>query len=158
MVHRQDGQGGATMRGTDEASRSLISRVGLGAGNPARHPLRRIRQIAGAAPARLGQALAALRTDFGLPRLRRGGRSGPAGSGFRSRSAPRGSRGRALTQDRPDPIVQGEPAQAEGPAALRATHRHSPGSTRQPTRGAVRTTAGIKASCEIRPARTTAQP
>ena len=46
------------MRGTDEASGSLFSYVDLGERIPARHPLRKIRQV-------VNDALARLDADFG---------------------------------------------------------------------------------------------
>lgn len=61
------------MRGTDEASGSLFSYVDLEARIPARHPLRKIRQV-------VNDALASLDTEFdtltpisAAPRSRRSG-------------------------------------------------------------------------------------
>lgn len=59
------------MRGTDETSGSLFSYVDLEARVPARHPLRKIRQVVNDALASLDGEFAALYTDFGRPRLRR---------------------------------------------------------------------------------------
>lgn len=57
------------MRGTDEASGSLFSYVDLGARIPARHPLRKIRQVVNDALASLDSGFAALYTDFGRPSI-----------------------------------------------------------------------------------------
>ena len=53
------------MRGTDEVSGSLFSDVDLEARIPARHPLRKIRQVLNAALASLDGAFEAPCTDFG---------------------------------------------------------------------------------------------
>ena len=55
------------MRGTDEASGSLFSYVDLEARIPARHPLRKIRQVVNEALASLDAEFEALYTDFGRP-------------------------------------------------------------------------------------------
>ena len=55
------------MRGTDETSGSLFSYVDLEARVPARHPLRKIRQVVNDALASLDGEFAALYTDFGRP-------------------------------------------------------------------------------------------
>ncbi|SUZ33385.1 hypothetical protein ROE7235_03155 [Roseibaca ekhonensis] len=55
------------MRGTDEASGSLYSFVDLEERIPARHPLRRIRQVVNDALASLDAKFEALYTDFGRP-------------------------------------------------------------------------------------------
>ena len=55
------------MRGTDEASGSLFSYVNLEARIPARHPLRKIRQVVNDALASLDTEFEALYTDFGRP-------------------------------------------------------------------------------------------
>ncbi len=57
------------MRGSDETSGSLFSYVDLEARIPARHPLRKIRQVVNAALASLDGAFAALYTDFGRPSI-----------------------------------------------------------------------------------------
>lgn len=57
------------MRGTDEASGSLFSYVDLEARIPARHPLRKIRQVVNDALASLDGEFAALYTDFGRPSI-----------------------------------------------------------------------------------------
>ena len=57
------------MRGTDEASGSLFSYVDLEARIPARHPLRKIRQVVNEALASLDAELAAFYTDFGRPSI-----------------------------------------------------------------------------------------
>lgn len=55
------------MRGMDEASGSMFSYVDLEARVPARHPLRKIRQVVNDALASLDAEFEALYTDFGLP-------------------------------------------------------------------------------------------
>ncbi|UWQ35614.1 IS5/IS1182 family transposase (plasmid) [Leisingera sp. M527] len=55
------------MRGTDEAGGSLFSYVDLEARIPARHPLRKIRQVVNDALASLDADFQALYTDFGRP-------------------------------------------------------------------------------------------
>lgn len=57
------------MRGTDEASGSLFGYVDLEARIPARHPLRKIRQVVNEALASLDAEFAALYTDFGRPSI-----------------------------------------------------------------------------------------
>ena len=57
------------MRGSDETSGSLFSFVDLEARIPARHPLRKIRQVVNAALARLDDVFSALYTDFGRPSI-----------------------------------------------------------------------------------------
>ncbi len=57
------------MRGTDETSRSLFSYVDLEDRIPARHPLRKIRQIVNDAVASLDAEFEALYTDFGRPSI-----------------------------------------------------------------------------------------
>ena len=57
------------MRGTDETSGSLFSYVDLEARIPARHPLRKIRQVVNEALASLDGAFNALYTDFGRPSI-----------------------------------------------------------------------------------------
>ena len=61
------------MRGTDEASGSLLSYVDLEDRVPARHPLRLIRRIVNCALASLDAEFDALYTEFGRPRSRRSG-------------------------------------------------------------------------------------
>ena len=55
------------MRGADEASGSLFSYVDLEARIPARHPLRKIRQVVNEALVGLDAEIEALYTDFGRP-------------------------------------------------------------------------------------------
>jgi transposase len=57
------------MRGTDETSGSLFSYVDLEARIPARHPLRKIRQVVNEALTSLDAEFAALYTDFGRPSI-----------------------------------------------------------------------------------------
>jgi len=57
------------MRGADETSGSLFSYVDLEARIPARHPLRKIRQVVNEALAGLDAEFAALYTDFGRPSI-----------------------------------------------------------------------------------------
>lgn len=57
------------MRGTNETSGSLFSYVDLEARIPARHPLRKIRQVVNEALASLDAEFAALYTDFGRPSI-----------------------------------------------------------------------------------------
>lgn len=57
------------MRGLDETSGSLFSYVDLEARIPARHPLRRIRQVVNGALASLDAEFEALYTDFGRPSI-----------------------------------------------------------------------------------------
>lgn len=57
------------MRGTDETSGSLFSYVDLEARIPARHPLRKIRQVVNEALAGLDGEFEALYTDFGRPSI-----------------------------------------------------------------------------------------
>lgn len=57
------------MRGTDEASGSLFSFVDLEERVPARHPLRKIRQVVNDALASLDAEFQALCTDFGRPSI-----------------------------------------------------------------------------------------
>ena len=57
------------MRGTDETSGSLFSYVDLEARIPARHPLRKIRQVVNDALASLDAEFDALYTDFGRPSI-----------------------------------------------------------------------------------------
>ena len=79
------------MRGTDETSGSLFSYVDLENRIPARHPLRKIRQVVNDALANLNEDFDRLYVDFGRPsiapeRLIRASllqscsRSGPSGS------------------------------------------------------------------------------
>jgi len=60
---------GAIMRGADETSGSLFSYVDLEERIPARHPLRKIRQVVNEALASLDAEFAALYTDFGRPSI-----------------------------------------------------------------------------------------
>jgi transposase len=57
------------MRGTDETSGSLFSYVDLEARIPAKHPLRKIRQVVTAALASLDAEFEALYPDFGRPSI-----------------------------------------------------------------------------------------
>lgn len=57
------------MRGMDEGSGSLFSYVDLEARIPARHPLRKFRQVVNAALASLDSEFEALYTDFGRPSI-----------------------------------------------------------------------------------------
>jgi transposase len=57
------------MRGTDETSGSLFSYVDLEERIPARHPLRKIRQVVNEALASLDGEFEALYTDFGRPSI-----------------------------------------------------------------------------------------
>ena len=57
------------MRGTDETSGSLFSYVDLEARIPARHPLRKIRQVVNEALASLDPEFESLYTDFGRPSI-----------------------------------------------------------------------------------------
>ena len=60
---------GVMMRGTDEASGSLFSYVDLEDRIPARHPLRKIRQVVNDALASLDPEFEALYVDFGRPSI-----------------------------------------------------------------------------------------
>jgi transposase len=60
---------GVMMRGTDETSGSLFSYVDLEERIPARHPLRKIRQVVNDARARLDAEFEALYADFGRPSI-----------------------------------------------------------------------------------------
>ena len=57
------------MRRTDEASGPLFSCVGLEARIPARHPLRKVRQVQNEALVSLDAEFEALCTDFGRPSI-----------------------------------------------------------------------------------------
>ena len=59
----------AVMRGADETSGSLFSYVDLEARIPARHPLRKIRQVVNDALASLDAEFEAVYTDFGRPSI-----------------------------------------------------------------------------------------
>lgn len=61
------------MRGRDAKSGSLFSFVDLEDRIPARHPLRKIRQVVNEALASLDAEFEVLQTDFGFPRSRRNG-------------------------------------------------------------------------------------
>ena len=65
MIHPLQALARVIMRGTDEVSGSLFSDVDLEARIPARHPLRKIRQVLNAALASLDGAFEAPCTDFG---------------------------------------------------------------------------------------------
>mgnify|MGYP005847189847 CR=1 FL=1 len=56
-------------RGTDEATGSLFSYVNLEARIPARHPLRKVRQVVNDALASLDAEFEVLYTDFGRPSI-----------------------------------------------------------------------------------------
>jgi len=60
---------GVKMRGTDETSGSLFSYVDLEERIPARHPLRKIRQVVNDALTSLDAEFEALYTDFGRPSI-----------------------------------------------------------------------------------------
>jgi hypothetical protein len=57
------------MRDADETSGSLFSYIDLEERIPARHPLRKIRQVVNEALASLDTEFAALYTDFGRPSI-----------------------------------------------------------------------------------------
>ena len=57
------------MHGTDEATGSLFSHVDLEARVPARHPLRKIRQVVNEALTSLTAEIEALYTDCGRPSI-----------------------------------------------------------------------------------------
>lgn len=65
MIHSLPATAGVMMRGRDEVSGSLFSHVDLEARIPARHPLRKIRQVVNDALASLDGEFKALYTDFG---------------------------------------------------------------------------------------------
>ena len=69
MIHHCTATAGVRMRGTDETSGSLFSYVDLEARIPARHPLRKIRQVVNEALANLDGEFEALYTDFGRPSI-----------------------------------------------------------------------------------------
>jgi transposase len=69
MIHLSQVFAGVMMRGTDGASGSLFSYVDLEARVPARHPLRKIRQVVNEALASLDAEFQALYTDFGRPSI-----------------------------------------------------------------------------------------
>lgn len=57
------------MRGADEMSRSLVSYVDLEGRIPARHPLRKVRQVVNDALASLDEEFDRLYVDFGRPSI-----------------------------------------------------------------------------------------
>jgi transposase len=69
MIHPPQSLAEAVMRGADETSGSLFSYVDLEARIPARHPLRKIRQVVNDALASLDAEFEALHTDFGRPSI-----------------------------------------------------------------------------------------
>ncbi len=69
MIHNRHGSGGMIMRGVDETSGPLFSYVDLEERVPARHPLRKIRQVVNEALASLDAEFEALYTDFGRPSI-----------------------------------------------------------------------------------------
>jgi transposase len=69
MIHPSQALAGVMMRGTDEASGSLFSYVDLEARIPARHPLRKVRQVVNEALASLDAEFEALYTDLGRPSI-----------------------------------------------------------------------------------------
>lgn len=69
MIHLSQVFAGVMMRGTDGASGSLFSCADLEARVPARHPLRKIRQVVNEALASLDAEFEALYTDFGRPSI-----------------------------------------------------------------------------------------
>ena len=60
---------GVKMRGRDETSGSLFSYIDLEDRIPARHPLRKVRQVVNDALASLNGKFAALYADFGRPSI-----------------------------------------------------------------------------------------
>ena len=73
MIHRRREDGGGDHAGTDEARGLLFSYVDLGDRIPARHPLRKIRQVVNDALASLDEEFDRLYVDFGRPRSHRNG-------------------------------------------------------------------------------------
>jgi transposase len=69
MIHPDTATAGVVMRGTDDESGSLFSYVDLEARIPARHPLRKIRQVVNEALASLDAEFEVLYTDFGRPSI-----------------------------------------------------------------------------------------
>jgi hypothetical protein len=69
MIHPPQALAGVVMRGADETSGSLFSYVDLEARIPARHPLRKIRQVVNDALASLDTEFEALYIDFGRPSI-----------------------------------------------------------------------------------------
>lgn len=69
MIHPRQVALGFVMRGTDEKSGSLFSYVDLEDRIPARHPLRKIRQVVNDALASLDAEFEALYVDFGRPSI-----------------------------------------------------------------------------------------
>jgi transposase len=69
VIHPRLGEGGVVMRGTDEATRSLFSYVDLEDRIPARHPLRKVRQIVNDALASLDAEFDRLYSDEGRPSI-----------------------------------------------------------------------------------------
>ena len=73
MIHLCPATSGVRMRETDKARGPLFSYVDLEARIPARHPLRKIRQVVNDALASLNAGFAALSPTSAAPRLRRSG-------------------------------------------------------------------------------------
>ena len=69
MIHLCPATSGVRMRETDKARGPLFSYVDLEARIPARHPLRKIRQVVNEALASLNAGFEALCTDFGRPSI-----------------------------------------------------------------------------------------
>ena len=69
MIHLPHVMAGMMMRGTDEKSGSLFSYVDLEGRVPARHPLRKIRQVVNDALSSLDGEFEALYVDFGRPSM-----------------------------------------------------------------------------------------
>ena len=71
MIHRSGRTGGVIMRGTDEMNGSLFSYVDLEERIPAKHPLRKIRQVVNDALASLDAEFAPLYAAEGRPSIAR---------------------------------------------------------------------------------------
>ena len=69
MIHPWQDNAGGMMRGTDETSGSLFSYVDLEDRIPARHPLRKIRQVVNDALTSLDDDFDRLYVDFGRPSI-----------------------------------------------------------------------------------------
>jgi transposase len=69
MIHSSLDTAGVVIRGTYEASGLLFSYVDLEARIPARHPLRKIRQVVNETLASLEAEFESFHTDFGRPSI-----------------------------------------------------------------------------------------
>ena len=69
MIQPRQDNFGVVMRGTDETSGSLFSYVDLEGRIPAKHPLRKIRQVVNDALASLDTEFEVLYVDFGRPSI-----------------------------------------------------------------------------------------